>query len=47
MMAQTIESLKLRIHKLEQRDAVSNQKIINKLKRKIRAMEYTENKGQE
>lgn len=47
MMAQTIESLKVRIHKLEQRDAVSNQKIINKLKRKIRAMECTENKGQE
>ena len=47
MMAQTIESLKVRIYKLEQRDAVSNQKIINKLKRKIRATEYTENKGQE
>ena len=46
-MAQTIESLQVRIHKLEQRDAVNNQKIINKLKRKIRAMECTENEGQE
>lgn len=46
-MAQTIESLKVRIHKLEHRDFVSNQKIINKLKRKVRAMEGAENKGQE
>jgi hypothetical protein len=46
-MTQTIESLKVRIHKLEQRDTVSNQKIINKLKRKIRALESAENAGQE
>lgn len=46
-MTQTIESLKVRIHKLEQRDPVSNQKIINKLKRKIRALESAESTGQE
>lgn len=46
-MTQTIESLKVRIHKLERRDAVSNQRIINKLRRKVRAMECAENIGQE
>ena len=46
-MTQTIESLKVRIHKLERRDAVSNQGIINKLKRKVRAMESAKNTGQE
>ena len=46
-MTQTIESLKVRIHKLEWRDAVGNQRIINKLKRKVRAMECAKNIGQE
>lgn len=35
----TIESLKNRIHMLEQRDPVANAKIINKMKRKLRSME--------
>jgi hypothetical protein len=46
-MTQTIESLKVRIHKLEQRDPVINHNIINKLKRKIRALESAKNTGQE
>lgn len=44
-MTRTIESLKVRIHQLEQRDAIGNQNIIKKLKRKVRAMERE--KGQE
>lgn len=35
----TIESLQVQIHKLEQRDPVMNKNIINKLKRKVRALE--------
>jgi hypothetical protein len=46
-MAQTIESLKVRIYKLEQRDASGNQRIIAKLRRKVKAMESAENTGQE
>lgn len=46
-MKQTIESMKLRIHKLEQRDVVRNHRIINKLKRQIAAMEAAENTGRE
>lgn len=38
-MKPTIESLQVQIHKLEQRDAVMNRSIINKLKRKVRALE--------
>lgn len=38
-MKPTIESLQVQIHKLEQRDPVMNRNIINKLKRKIRALE--------
>jgi hypothetical protein len=35
----TIESLKARINLLQQRDAVVNANIINKLKRRVRLME--------
>lgn len=35
----TIEALKIRIHSLQQRDPVGNLRIINKLKRRVRAME--------
>ena len=38
-MFNTIDALKVRIHNLQQRDPVSNAKIINKLKRRVRAME--------
>ena len=38
-MFNTIDSLKIRIHQLQQRDPVGNARIINKLKRKVRAME--------
>lgn len=34
-----IEALKVRIHNLQQKDPVGNARIINKLKRKVRAME--------
>lgn len=34
-----VESLKNRIHKLQQKDAMGNDKIIKKLKRKLRALE--------
>ena len=44
-MNRTIEYFKLRLHMLEERDALENQRIINKLKRKIRAMESAQNKG--
>ena len=44
-MNRTIEYFKLRIHMLAERDAVGNQRIINKLKRKVRAMESEQNKG--
>lgn len=37
-MARTIESLENRIHILQQRDPIGNMRIINKLKRQIRAM---------
>lgn len=38
-MFNTIDSLKIRIHQLQQRDPVGNARIINKLKRKVRGME--------
>lgn len=38
-MNNTIEALQVRIHKLQERDAVSNVNIINKLKRRLRALE--------
>jgi hypothetical protein len=46
-MTRTVEYYKVRIHKLSQRDAIGNQRIINKLKRKVRAMESATNTGQE
>lgn len=38
-MYNTIEALKVRIHTLQNRDPVTNAKIIAKLKRRVRAME--------
>ena len=38
-MNTTINSLKIRISMLQNRDPVGNMRIINKLKRKVRAME--------
>ena len=38
-MYNTIDTLKIRIHTLQQRDPVGNAKIIAKLKRRVRAME--------
>lgn len=46
-MKRTIESLKVRIHKLGQRDPVGNANIINKLRRQVRAAENGKNTGQE
>jgi hypothetical protein len=43
-MTRTIEYYRMRIHKLEQCDESVNRNIINKLKRKVRALENT---GQE
>ena len=38
-MYNTIEALKLRIQLLQNRDPVTNMRLINKLKRRVRAME--------
>lgn len=38
-MFNTIEALKVRIHNLQQRDPVGNDKIIRKLRRRVRALE--------
>lgn len=38
-MTNTIDALKIRIHKLQQKDPVGNSHIISKLQRKIRALE--------
>lgn len=38
-MTNTIEALKIRIHMLEQKDVVGNNKIISKLRRRVRALE--------
>jgi hypothetical protein len=38
-MFNAIDSLKVRIHNLQQRDPVGNARIINKLKRKVRSLE--------
>ena len=35
----TIDALNVRIHNLQMRDPVGNLRIINKLKRRVRAME--------
>ena len=47
IMSHTIESLEVQIHKLEERDAVGNKNIINKLKRRIRALRNAQNMGRE
>lgn len=38
-MTNTIDMLKIRIHKLQQRDPVGNDKLIRKIQRRIRALE--------
>ena len=38
-MNNTIDALKIRIHSLQMRDPVGNARIINKLKRRVRALE--------
>lgn len=38
-MYNTIDALKVRIHKLQQRDPVINANLIRKLQRRVRAME--------
>jgi hypothetical protein len=38
-MYNTIDALKVRINNLQNRDPVGNARIINKLKRRLRAME--------
>ena len=38
-MYNTIDALKVRMHKLQMKDPVGNGKIIRKLQRRIRAME--------
>lgn len=38
-MYNTIEALNVRIHMLQNRDPIGNARIINKLKRRVRAME--------
>lgn len=38
-MHNTIEALKIRIQLLQNRDPVGNMRIVNKLKRKVRALE--------
>ncbi len=38
-MNNTIEALKIRIQLLQNRDPVGNMRIINKLKRRVRALE--------
>ena len=38
-MYNTTDALKIRIHTLQQRNPVGNARIINKLKRRVRAME--------
>ena len=38
-MYNTIDALKIRIHSLQMRDPVGNARIINKLKRRVRAIE--------
>ena len=38
-MFNTIDALKIRIHSLQMRDPVGNMRIINKLKRRVRALE--------
>ena len=40
-MNNTIEALKIRIQLLQNRDPVGNMRLINKLKRRVRALENT------
>lgn len=42
MMKQTVSGLKVRIHNLEQKDAVGNARLIAKLKRQMRRLENQE-----
>ena len=42
MMKQTVGGLKIRIHNLEQKDAVGNANLIAKLKRQMRRLESQE-----
>lgn len=42
MIKQTAEALRVRAHQLQQKDAIGNMRIINKLKRKIRKIENQE-----
>ena len=42
MLTQTVGGLKVRIHNLEQKDAVGNAKLIAKLKRQMRRLECQE-----
>ena len=39
MKAQTIEGLKVRLHKLTEKDSIGNAKLIAKTKRKIKLLE--------
>lgn len=45
-MNSKIEALEIRIYKLQQKDAMMNKNIINKLNRKIRALKNAENNSQ-
>lgn len=38
-MNNTVEFLNIRVHKLQQKDPVGNARLINKLKRRVRAIE--------
>ena len=43
-MNNTVEALKNRIHKLQQRNPIENVRLVNKLKRRLRAIEGNETK---
>ena len=38
-MYNTIDALKIRIHKLQMKNPITNARIVNKLKRRVRALE--------
>ena len=46
-MNRTIEGIKNRIHLLQERDPIANQRIVNKLKRKIRTIEKSSENTQQ
>lgn len=46
-MTNTVEALKARINLLQERDPIANENIINKLKRRIRAMENNKSNSNE